>query len=113
MAKMDLNTEFLVDVFGQMLGAIDTSVLTARTTKGEHERGKSSVDVALHMEVGKAIDTIEESEDFAILLQEVYHGLVETCHLPVLLITSRVVSGTTVKHITTAIAALVLRNALW
>jgi hypothetical protein len=37
MTDAHLDTELLVDMLGQMLGRIDTAVLTSRTTETEHQ----------------------------------------------------------------------------
>ena len=111
-ADAHLDAEFLVDMLSQMLGRIDGAMLTTRTAKAEHERGKATLDVAAHMVVGQLIDAVEEGEYLAVILKESDDRLVESRQLLVWLIASRVMGGTAVEDIAATIAALVLRNAL-
>ena len=100
-----------VDVLCQMLCAIDAAVLSAGASEAEHERGEPPFQVALHMGVGQAEDGLEEREDLAVVFQELDDGLVESGHLLVLLIASRVVGCPAVEHVAAAVTAGVLRDA--
>jgi hypothetical protein len=60
MADTHLDTEFLVDMLCQMLGGIDATVLSTRTSEREHQRSKTTLDIATHMGVSKLIDRIKE-----------------------------------------------------
>lgn len=66
----------VVKMLCQMLGRIDTAMLTACTAKGKHERREATVDIALHMSIGELVNGIEESEYLAVILKEFHHGLV-------------------------------------
>ena len=63
------------------------------------------------MGIGQLIDAVEESQNLAIVLEETNHRLVQSRQLLVRLVTARIVGGTAVEDIATAIAALVLGNA--
>ena len=112
MADAHLDAELLVDMLGQVLGGIDRAVLTTGTAEAEHEGGEATLDITAHMGIGEFIDAVEEGEDLTIILQEADDGLVETGELLVRLVAAGVVGGTTVEHIATAIATLVLRDSL-
>ena len=111
-AEADLNAEFLVEVLGQMLRAIDTAVLAARAAEGEHEAGESALQIACHVCVGQGIDALEEGEDFAIVLEEFYHGGIQSRQLLVGLVAAWVVRAAAVEHVASAVAALVGGDAL-
>ena len=112
MTEADLNTEPLVEVFGQMLGTIDAAVLPSRTAEGEHERGEASVEVSLYVKVGQPIDAVEESEYFSVLFQEIDDGTVEPSQLLVGGVTAGVVGRAAVEHVTASVARRVVRYTL-
>ena len=112
MCEVDFDVgEALVEVFGEVLGGIDATVLAAGTSEGELEVGESTLDVALHMEIGEAVDAVEEGEDFAILFKEVDDGLVESCECLVGFVATGIVGATAVEHITASVAAGIVGDA--
>ena len=52
----------------QMLSGIHTAMLTARTTETEHQGGETTLNIAIHMMIGKRIDMIQELQDIPIIL---------------------------------------------
>ena len=68
MLKSHLNAILLVEMFGKMLGRIDTAVASPRAAKGEHEVGKAAFHVALHVGIGQLVDGVKECEYFAVVL---------------------------------------------
>ena len=52
MRKVDADAIFLMQMFGEVLGAIDGTVLAACATKGEHEVCEATLEVALYMGIG-------------------------------------------------------------
>ena len=60
MVDSDLDAAFPMEVFSQMLCGIDTAMLTASATKGEHEMSESAFHETLHMEVGQTIDALQQ-----------------------------------------------------
>ena len=68
MTDAHLYTEFLMNMFSQVLGRIDTSMLTTRAAKREHQRRKATLDITTHMGICQFIDTIEEREYLSIIL---------------------------------------------
>ena len=101
---------FLMQMFGQMLGTIHTAVLTARAAEGEHEVGEATLDVSFDVGVGQTEDAFEEGQYLAVVFEETDDGLLESCHVLVLLVTPWVVGAAAVENVASAIAALVLRN---
>jgi hypothetical protein len=109
---MYLNAELLMDMFGQMLGAIDGTVLTAGAAEAEHEGGEAALQVAGYVGIGELVDAVEEGDDFAVVLEESDDGLVETRQFLVGLVASGIVGGTAVEHVASAVARLVVGDAL-
>ena len=112
MADIHLYAELLMDVFGEMLGRINAAVLAACASEGEHQIGESTVDISLNVCVGKLIDAVEEGEYLSVVLKEADDRFVQSGELLVRLVSSRIVSGTTVEDVASAIAGRILRNAL-
>ena len=52
MANMHFYAKLLVDMLRKMLGRIYTAMLTARATETEHQRGKTSLDITVHVMIG-------------------------------------------------------------
>ena len=100
----DFDAVFAVQVFREVLGGIDAAMLAACAAESEHEMCETALHESLHMEVGQSIDALEEVDQLSVLLQEVDHGLVESCQLFVLLIASWIVGAAAVEHITATIA---------
>ena len=111
--KSHLNAEALVKMVGKVLSTIDGAMLPSCATEGEHQGGKATVNVALHMEVGQSIDMLEEGMYLAIFLKKTDDGLVATSECLVLFVATGVVRRTAVEDIATAIAALVGRYPLF
>jgi len=64
------------------------------------------------MSIGKTIYTLEEGENLSVFLKELDDWFVKAGHLFVLLIATRIMSGTAVEDIAATIAGLVLGDAL-
>ena len=99
MADAHLYTEFLMNMFSQVLGRIDTSVLTTRAAKREHQRRKTALDITTHMGIGQFVDTIKEGQDLAVILQETDDRFIQSRQLLIRLITSGVMRTTAIEHI--------------
>lgn len=96
----------------QMLSGIHTAMLTARTTETEHQRGEPTLDITVHVMIGKCIDMLQKLENLTIILQESDDRFVQTRQLLVRFITAWVMSASTVKDITATIARRIFRNTL-
>ena len=113
MAEPNFDTEFLVDVLGEMLRRIDGTMLTARATEREHQRSKTTLQIPLHVGIGEFVNAVEEGRDFAVIFEEANHGFVESGELFVGLVTPRIMRRAAVEDIAAAVAALVLGNAFF
>ena len=111
MKNMHLDAELLTDMLGQVLGAVDAAVLSARATEAEHQTGEASLDVAGHVMVGQLIDGFEEIKNLTTVFQESNHRFVKSREFLVGLIAAGVVGGTTVEDIASAIARRILGNS--
>lgn len=112
MTDSHLHSEFLVQMFGKMLCAINAAMLPASATKREHDIGESALNITEHMGIGKFIDTVEKFEYFAVIFKETDYRFVETSEIFIGLVTARIVGAATVKHITAAVSARVFGNSL-
>ena len=108
-----LDAKLLVEVGSEVLGTIYRTVLPAGAAEGEHEVGEAPFDVPPAMGIGKMIDGIEESKDFTVVLKELDYSFVHSRQLFVGLVTSGIMGRTAVKHIASAITALVGGNAFF
>ena len=97
----------------QMLSGIHTAMLTARTTETEHQRGETTLDITVHVMIGKCIDMLQELENLTIILQESDDRFIQTRQFFIRLITTRIVSTSTIKDITATIARRIFRNTLF
>ena len=107
-----LDAILLVDMLRQVLRTIDAAVLSARASEAEHQGSEAPLHISLHMMVGQLIDRFEEVEDLAVVLQKSDHRLVQSRQFLVRLIASRVVRASAVEDIASAVARLVLGNAV-
>lgn len=85
------NPKLVVNMFGEMLGRIDTAVLSSSASEAEHEMSKATLYVSCHMLVGKGIYVGKEFKYLAIVLKKAYHRLVEAGEFLVRFISSWVV----------------------
>ena len=93
-----------------MLSRIDAAMLTARASESEHQVGEAALEITLHMMICQPIDALQEGEYLPVFLKETDYRLVQTRQLLVCLVTAGVVSASAVEDISSAVAALVLRN---
>ena len=103
----DVDVVFPVQVFRQVLCRIDTAMLPARTSEGEHQVGETTFHVTLHVEISQLINAFEELKNFAILLKELNHWGVQTREFFVGFIFPRIVRGATVKYVSASVAATI------
>ena len=68
---------FRCQVLGEVLGTVGGAVLAAGATEADLEMREAALEKALHMRIDQGIDVVEEAEDFAVLLEEVDHGLIQ------------------------------------
>lgn len=111
MVNRNVDVVFLMQMFRQVLCRIDTAMLPARTSEGEHQVGETTFHVTLHVEVGQLINAFEELKNFAILLKELNHWGVQTREFFVGLIFPWVVRGATIEYVSASVAATIGWNA--
>ena len=111
MAQVYFYAEFLMEVFGQVLGGIDAAVLASRTTETEHEMGKAALHIPLRVCVGQLVHRFEKGDDFAVFFQKFDDWTIQAGQLFVGLIASGIVCDAAVKDIASSIAGVVLGDA--
>lgn len=112
MTNLHFYTKLLMNMFGKMLGRIYTAMLTAGTTETEHQRGETTLHIAVYMMVGKCINMLQELQYLTIILKESDNRLVQTRQLLIRFVSTRVMGTSAVENITTAIARRILWNTL-
>ena len=110
MDKFHLNTEFLVQVFGHVLGGIDGAMLASCTSEAYHEVAESSFHVSLYGSVYQSVGMFQEWEDFTVIFQEFDDGGIQTRERFVALVLAWIVYGSTIEYISTTITGRVVWN---
>lgn len=108
---MNADVVFLFKVLRQVLGTIDRTVLSAGTAERDLEILKIAFYKALHMMIDEAIDRIKESEYFSVILEEIYHRLIQSRQGFVLVVFAGIMGRTAIEDIAATIAGFVGRNA--
>ena len=111
MNEMNVHIVFVVQVPRKVLRAINRAVLTAGTTESDLQMRETAFQEPLYMMIHQLVNALQERQYFAVLLQKVNNGLVQTRHLLKFLIFARVMGRAAVKNITASVAGLVRRNA--
>jgi len=86
MYYMNFYIVFLFEVQGEVLGAIDRTVLTAGTAESDLQMLEAAFHEPLHMMIHETIDGLEERQYLAVVLQKINDRLVQARHLLVLLV---------------------------
>ena len=107
MVYRNVDVVFLMQMFRQVLRGVDTAMLPARTSEGEHQVGETTLHITLHVEICQLINAFEELKNFAIILKELNHWGVQTREFFVGFIFPRIVRGATVKYVSTSVAATI------
>ena len=87
-------------------------MLTACAAKTEHQVGETALNITGHMSVCQLIHAVEECQYLSVVLQESDYRFIESSQFFVWFLAARVVGAAAVKHISTAVARLIFRNAL-
>ena len=104
--------KLVMNVLGQVLCAVNASVLSSRTSEAEHKTGESALDIPLDVGVGKLVDTVQKEQNLAIVLKETDDRLVKAGELLIRLVASGVVRATAIEDISASVAAYILSFAL-
>ena len=107
---MHLNTVFLNQMSGQMLRTIDRPVLPTCAAETNLQVRETPFLEALHVMVHQRINALQEPQDLPVLFQKVNHRLVQSRELLILLVLTRIVRTSAVKHITSSVPGSILRN---
>ena len=111
MNQFYFNAVFIVEVLGQVFGAIYRAVLTAGATERDLQVVKTSLEEPFYMVVHQFIDRFQERKNLTVLLKKINYRLVQTRHLHKLLVLAGVVGRAAIEHISASIAGSVSRYA--
>ena len=70
--------KLFMNVLGQVLCAVNASVLSSRTSEAEHKAGESALDIPLDVGVGKLVDTVQEEQNLAIAGNNLLHNTLQS-----------------------------------
>ena len=101
------------DVFCKRLSTIDRPVLSSGTSEGHGKRSESTPEPGLHVGIHKCLNLREILEYFTVIFEEFPDRGIQTRKALVLLITTGIMYGAAIEDISPAIAAIVLRYALF
>ena len=59
-----------------LISSINRTMLSARTTKANHQVGKATFDIIFHCRIDNVKNVIEKAINITVLLQEINHGLI-------------------------------------
>ena len=90
MTNAHLYAEFFVNMFCQMLCAINRPVLTTRAAEGEHQTSEATLNVTTHMGIGQLIHTVQEGQNLTVVLQETDDRFVKSSELLIRLVAAGV-----------------------
>jgi len=97
---------------GELLGAVDGSVLAAGAAEGYAEVGEVTLEVFVDALADDGFSVVEESSHSFLTLQELYHGTVFAGIGLVLRVAPGVGQRAAVEDMSAAVAGTVLRKAL-
>lgn len=113
MYKFNFYVEFARNMLGCMLGRVYRAMLAAGASVCYHQARKTTFDVPLYRTVDQGITMLKECSDFAILLKEIYHLLVQACECFIAVVFAGIVDGTTVKYISATVSRRIVRYAFF
>ena len=77
MDKMHFHGIFRHEMLGEVLGAVGGAVLAAGAAETDLQMRETAGKEALHVRIDQGIDMVEETQDLAVLLEEIDHRLVQ------------------------------------
>ena len=96
-----------------MLSRINAAMLPAGTAKAYHEMRETAFDEAFGMMFAQRSDMTEEFKYFTVFFKEINDFAVEPRLVFVGFVSARIVRAATIEHISSAIAARIVRNAFF
>src|SRR5688500_9823831 len=94
----------------EFISCIHTAVLSARTTKADHQAFKSSFDIFLHRYINDVKYTVQPFRHLGLSLQEIFYLFIPAGLRFHTLDPSRVQNTAAIKNKYSAVIAIVLRN---
>ena len=107
---MNLHSELVVKMSGEMFGAIDRAVLPSRTTEGYLQVRETAFKETRDMMVHQFLHRREEDRYFSVLLKEVNDWLVQAGERFILIVLAGVMCRAAVEDIASTVSAGIFRN---
>jgi hypothetical protein len=95
----------------QVFRTIDRAVLTSGASEADHQIGKATPAVGLHMGIDYAIYMFKKPEHFSVILKKLNHRLITSSQLLIWFVTTWIMDRTTIKNISTSISGQIHRQA--
>ena len=95
---------FLRKVMRHVLRTVYRSVLTAGAAEADHQAIEPTLHISLHMRIHNTICMLQEAEYLTVILKESDHRLITPGQFLVRLISSRIMDGTAVEHISSPVS---------
>ena len=111
MVQMHPDSRAASQMLRELLGAVRRAVLAAGAAERHLQMRESPTDETVNMGVDEREYVPQESDDLAVLLQEILHLPVEAGHGAETLVFAGVVRAAAVEDIPTAITGVVCRKA--
>ena len=99
-------------VLGEVLGAVGGAVLTAGAAETDLQVGEAALEEAFHMGIDQRIDMVQETEDLAVLLQELDDRRIQTGELLEPFVLPGIMHAPAVKHIPAPVPGRILGDPL-
>ena len=107
----DFHVEFGCEVGGEVLGAVDRTVLAAGAAEADLQVTEFPLDETLYMGIHEGVDAVEESQDFSVVLQEFDNLRIGAVELAVEFVLTGIVDAPAVKNIAAPVARIIRRDA--
>ena len=113
MSNGNFDVEFIHQVTGQMLCAVNRAVLTARAAKAYLQVGELAFNEALGVRIYQFVYAVQEGKHLSVIFQELDNLGVGSVELAVILILAGVVYAAAVKDIAATVTGSIGRNTLF
>ena len=77
--KVHLHTELLVEVFGEVLGTVDRTMLAACASEADGEVGEATFHITLYRGVNQFIGMFQKGCYLSVFFQELDYGCIKAC----------------------------------
>ena len=113
MYEVYLDAELGMNMFRHVLGGVDRTVLSSRTTEANHQIGESPVHIAFDRCIHDFVSMVQETGNFPVFFKETDHRFVQSCKMVVTFVFTRVIDGTAVKDKSSAIATRIVGDSFF